>query len=199
MAAPPNKTIGNHGGKWVQNHALCDSIDPALQIQGIGWLIRKAVSVATVTLHIKQYNDSEGQPHIDIDQVATGGLKGTSEHRTLDFQFREHSDWLFGTAKGQSKFVTKEELDAIVAEQTKQGILQDDFLSKGFIDEDSEKTEDGKLLVYNHVVSNNGWFATQTWGFQVIGGERRYTRHICVSKEGKFANVQLIFDWAGEL
>ncbi|KAI1333130.1 hypothetical protein F5Y16DRAFT_354883 [Xylariaceae sp. FL0255] len=204
MAAPPNKTIGNLGGKWVQNRDLSDSVEPALAIQGINWLVRKAVTVCTVTLLVKQYVDDEGKTHIDIDQVATGGVKGTSEKRIIDFQFREHSDWLFGPAKGQSKFVTPDELRALVAEGSEartKGWVNDDFLAQGFIESAEEATApEGKTFLYNHVESvGNGWTATQAWGFELIGGERHYTRHVCVAKGDQFASFKFVFDWNSEL
>lgn len=43
--------------------------------------------------------------HIDIDQVTTGGLRGTSEKRVSDWKNREHSDHIFGNVIGQSRFV----------------------------------------------------------------------------------------------
>jgi hypothetical protein len=56
-----------------------------LALQGIGWFIRKAIGLATVSLEVKQYEGppSEDSPadaphvtHVDIEQTATGGLKG---------------------------------------------------------------------------------------------------------------------------
>jgi hypothetical protein len=34
----------------------------------------------------------DGTEHIDIAQTLTGGIKGTTELRTLDWQERQHSD-----------------------------------------------------------------------------------------------------------
>lgn len=56
-------------------------------LQGIGWFKRRAISLATITLDIKQYRDDEGVEHIDIEQTATGGIKGTTENRTLDWTY----------------------------------------------------------------------------------------------------------------
>lgn len=43
--------------------------------------------------------------HIDIEQTATGGLKGTSEKRSLDWQPRPHKDHIFGSVEGRTRFV----------------------------------------------------------------------------------------------
>src|SRR5262245_39919282 len=44
--------------------------------------------------------------HIDIEQTATGGIKGTTEKRALDWTYRGHSDWLFGELQGRSRMNT---------------------------------------------------------------------------------------------
>lgn len=43
--------------------------------------------MATITLHVKHYKDSEGVEHIDIDQTLTGGIKGTTENRVLNWEY----------------------------------------------------------------------------------------------------------------
>ena len=47
----------------------------------MGWMTRKLISVATITLDIKHYME-EGTEQIDIDQTPTGGIKG--DHRESD-------------------------------------------------------------------------------------------------------------------
>ncbi|TDZ26886.1 hypothetical protein C8034_v007180 [Colletotrichum sidae] len=194
MAAPANITIADISGKWLMNKTLSDSPDPALQLQGIGWFIRKAIGAASVTLHVKQYQAPPSPPatgtapvtHIDIDQTATAGLKGTSEQRCLDLEWREHSDWMFGTVRGQSTFMSPDE-------------IEDEFLKKGWLEGEAEATgPDGKSHVYSHVESlDNGWTATQIWGFQTIDGERRYARNVLVKKGDKRVEIRLVYDWLG--
>jgi len=53
--------------------------------QGISWVTRTLISVATITLDIKHYTE-DCTEHIDIDQTATGGIKGTTENRILDWK-----------------------------------------------------------------------------------------------------------------
>jgi hypothetical protein len=83
-------------------------------MQGIGWMTRKAISWATITLHTKQYVE-ESKTHIDIEQTATGGVKGTTENRTLDWNERSHSDYMFGDLKGRSEWIApgSEKWDAL--------------------------------------------------------------------------------------
>lgn len=145
-----------------QNKSLSDSPDAGLALQGIGWLTRKAIGLATVTLHIKEYEDDAKVTHCDISQTATGGVKGTTENRTFDNEWRDHSDWLFGKVKGRTQWISSPSDDA--------------FLNSNW-------EEGSKEWVYGYVESyDNGWTAAQTWGFQIVNGERRYARNIVIAK-----------------
>ncbi|KAF2963376.1 hypothetical protein GQX73_g10186 [Xylaria multiplex] len=227
MAAPASKTIGDLGGKWVLvsfilifvpghdtyllypltalkewfgvyplNKTLSDPTDPALALQGIGWLLRKGIGAATVTIQVRQYADAASATHIDIEQSASG-LTGTTENRVLDWTAREHKDWLFGRVHGRSKFVTPAELAALLApggEARGEGWVDSDFLAQDWRDGDG----DGDRFVLNHVRADAGWFATQVWGFQDIGGERRYVRNVVVAKGDKFESFKMIYDFVSE-
>ncbi|PKS06336.1 hypothetical protein jhhlp_007084 [Lomentospora prolificans] len=196
MAAPATSNIGQLGGRWLMNSKLSDSIEPGLTLQGISFLLRKTITLASVTLEIKQYIAAPKAPntatdpvtHIDIQQIATGGLKGTREERCLDSVFRPHSDWIFGNVRGQSKWISLEEVD-------------DEFLTKGWtLDENEEAGPEGKKHVLSHVENiDNGWTATQVWGFQEVDGERRYVRNIVIKKGDKRVNMRLVYDYLGPL
>ncbi|KAI1802451.1 hypothetical protein F4811DRAFT_397834 [Daldinia bambusicola] len=212
MAAPASKTIGDLNGKWVLNKTLSDPVDPALALQGVSWLVRKAVGAATVTLDTKQYQGAATPPNtsgelvtrIDIQQVASAGLKGTAENRCLDYAFREHGDWLFGRVRGRSRWVGAEELAALVGgpegEFRKSGAVEDDFVARDWLEGEQEKGGPlGETHVLNHVESlDAGWTALQVWGFQNVGGERRYVRNVVVAKDGTFVNFKMVYDWVPE-
>ncbi|KAF8898892.1 hypothetical protein BD779DRAFT_45380 [Infundibulicybe gibba] len=110
MAFPTDFTTLNITGKYSMNKSLSGDTDEILTLQGVGWLKRKAVSAATVTLHVKHYKDDAGIEHIDINQLVAGGISGTTESRTLDWAERENEDHLFGAVKGKSRRVKVEEL-----------------------------------------------------------------------------------------
>jgi hypothetical protein len=186
MAAPADKTTKDLNGKWVMNKSLSDSADPALALQGIGFLLRKAIGLATVTLTINQYEAPPKPPnqsteiytHLDIEQSASG-LTSTQENRCLDNEFREHTDWLFGTVRGQSRWVSLDE-------------IEDAHLKKGWNVEG-----EGKTFVFSHVINEaNGWTATQVWGFQTVNGERRHCRNLLVAKEGKRVELRFVYDYS---
>lgn len=82
-------------GIHLTNHEPVDT-DEILRLQGMSWFMRKLISVATITLYVKHYNDDEGTEHIDIDQIGTGGFKGNREERTLTWTERAVDDPVFG-------------------------------------------------------------------------------------------------------
>ncbi|KAH7087011.1 hypothetical protein FB567DRAFT_471107 [Paraphoma chrysanthemicola] len=200
MAAPASVNIKNLQGKWILNKTLSDSPDPVLALQGIGWLTRKAIGLATVTQHLKQYptTGADGSPatQIDIDQTSTGGVKGTSEKRTLDWQYRGHTDWLFGTLQGKTRYNT---LQAVTEENKGKGVEEEDakFLVEGWLKE----TEEGEIV--ESFVDNDGnkWTGWQIWGFAEINGERRLTRRFAIRRKNKdeVVRIRMTYDWAGEI
>jgi hypothetical protein len=184
----------------MQNKTLSDSPDPVLALQGVGWLTRKAIGLATVTQHLKQSptTGEDGKPttQIDIEQFATAGVKGSTEKRTLDWQYRGHTDWLFGTLQGRSRYNT---LNAILEESKGKGIEEEDakYLAEGWLKE----TEEGEIV--ESFVDNDGakWTGWQVWGFAEINGERRMTRRFAIRRKNadEVVRIRLTYDWVGEL
>jgi len=165
MAAPPEVTIKDLSGEWVMNKSLSDDTEPVLALQGIGWLTRKAIGLATITLHTKQYDD-EGVTHIDIDQTATGGIKGTTELRTLDWTYRDHTDHIFGELKGRNRW-TKIDNPEIL----------DDFLKEDWLDADGDFVQ---TFVDNE---KSGWTGEQIWGFAIVDEKRYHVRRLIITKK----------------
>ena len=125
-------------------------------------MTRKAVGLATVTQHTKQYvavpADNAGAgavPHVDIEQVAVGGIKGSTEHRALDWTFRPHADWLFGELQGRSRMTT---LGAVREEAEKLGgttAKDAEFLCEGWLEETEGATVES--FVENEAKGWTGW------------------------------------------
>lgn len=156
-----------------QNKSLSGSADPGLVIQGMGYLTRTAISMASISLDVNQYEAPPKEPntstdtftHIDLDQTAAG-VSTTTEKRCLDDTFREHTDKVFGSVKGRSLWVSVED-------------LKDDFLKGGW----NVESDSSKELIQSYVESLEAdWVATQIWGFQTVDGERRYCRNIVIEK-----------------
>ena len=89
-------------------------------MQGIGWLTRKIIKSATITLFVKHYKDDEGAEHIDIEQTVTGGISGPPEYRTLNWTSHKMDHSLFGAIIARSRRIA-------VAEVT------DEYLNSGWL------------------------------------------------------------------
>lgn len=128
-----------------------------LALQGMPWILRKAIGLATVTLHIKQHTtESDGKVHIDIDQFVTGGINAGPENRTLDWVEHGKKDNIFGDVKGKNRFVRTLEL------KEGEGVEDSKWLSEGW--------DDGKdgLRVQGYSWNEKaGWTANQVilWNF----------------------------------
>lgn len=129
---------------------------PLLKLQGISWFLRQAITLATISLHTVQTpthpqtntptNSSPASPSpsaaptdvvITIQNVANMGLKGTTEIRHLDWQWREHWDYIWGQVRGRCGFkatrdVVDERLREGWMEETLQGeCIQEDAMAGG--------------------------------------------------------------------
>ncbi|GMK58494.1 hypothetical protein CspeluHIS016_0505260 [Cutaneotrichosporon spelunceum] len=207
MAAPANKTINDLEGKWVWNRQLSDPFGGILEIQGVNAMVRKAMGLASLTIHKHEYRGppapggkkSEEPPlapptaaevlHIDCKHVMTGGLKATTEVRCFDGQVREISDWIFGTMHTKNLVLQYADVLSLDAFLTGTG-TRGPWLDEG-------------ELIFTQASSPTGWTVTQIWGFQMIevAGklERRLARNIVAkrTKDDKRADVRLVYDWGG--
>lgn len=172
-----------------QNKTLSDDTDAVLALQGISWFTRRIISMATITLHVKQYTSDDGNTHIDIDQTATGGIKGTTELRELNWTFRDHEDHLFGNLKGRSRWITLDNPE-----------IPDSFLKEGWLEEDAENGgPNGERHVESYVINDEkGWDGEQIWGFSIVDGKRYYTRRVIIKKGDTALKVRLVYNWQGK-
>ena len=143
--------------------------------------MRKGIGMSTITLHINMY-DKDGVPNVDIVQVGTAGVKGTTERRHLDGQPGAHRDHIFGNVEGTSKYTKLDE-------------ISDDFLKSGWLPE----SKDGEVIMTNVVNKEAGWDAKQVWGFEEVNNERRYVRHAVVTKGSERKTCRMVYDYVGPL
>ncbi|KAL0254409.1 hypothetical protein SLS55_009884 [Diplodia seriata] len=170
-----------------QNKGDSDDTDAILSLQGVGWFLRKTIGIATITLNFKQYKDESGVEHIDIDQLISPGVQGTREERALNWEWRDHRDFVFGQVKGRTRRVTLTD-------------IPDDedgrFMKEGW---DESITQNNELIETYVENQDKGWTANQTWGFELKDGVRRYARHVIVKdKTGKkILRIKLYYDYSG--
>jgi hypothetical protein len=125
--------------------------------------------------------------HIDIDQTATGGIKGTAELRKLDWTFREHEDHLFGKLKGKSRWVNLDQ-------------VEDDWAKEGWLTGDEEKAgPEGQCFVESYVdQQEKGWQGDQIWGFAIVDDKRYYVRRVVITKGDTVLKVRMVYNWQGK-
>ncbi|KAL0578596.1 hypothetical protein V5O48_003387 [Marasmius crinis-equi] len=190
MAVPTNFTTLDFTGKYVMNKSLSDPHDDILAAQGIGWITRKAIGIATITVYVKHYKDEQGVEHIDIEEKLTGGIQGTPEKRTLYWKERQTSDQIFGELMEKSRRVT----DLSIVEPDDEwfkGNWTADSLEYGLVQccDESHTPKSGKT-----------WIGNQLWGIEEVNGERRHSRHVhFTGGNGKVIKARLLYDYIGPL
>jgi hypothetical protein len=122
MAAPPDKTVMDLNGRWLlvgmfktapnvhtdnvrQNKDLSGNTNELMVLQGVSWIMRKAISLADITICIKQHG-SGSDAVVVLENIANFGLRGTTEIRTLDWVSASHKDPIWGQVSGRSRFVS---------------------------------------------------------------------------------------------
>ncbi|KAK3938594.1 hypothetical protein QBC46DRAFT_410038 [Diplogelasinospora grovesii] len=106
MATPSDVLMQDLTGSWTLSKTLSDPFDRVFAIQGIPWIIRKVVSIATLSLKATQQVDESGTKTLVFTQaasVAIGGLSEENEVRVLDWREEFHSSTLFGTSSHRSR------------------------------------------------------------------------------------------------
>lgn len=130
-----------------------DDVDRVLTLQGVSWFKRKIITGGTVTLSIKHYKNENNGENIDIDQVITGGIPGTSEYRILDWTERENYDHVFGSVIGKSRRLSSEQLGEL-----------DEYLKTGWSEDSFERGLIQAFARSNTAKSNMTWTANQVCG-----------------------------------
>lgn len=184
MAAPKDLTTLNVSAIYTMNKTLSDDIDPVLNMQGVTWFNRTAISYATVSLYVNHYKDENGVEHIDTDQRLTGGVPGTIENRILDWTPITHYDYVFGAIIGKSRRLKVVEID-------------DHFLKDGWLSDTQEHGVICSQIESDRDKSGYSWTSYEVWGFEEIQGERHYARHIKFSEKpgGKVVYARLVYDY----
>ncbi|KAI6090726.1 hypothetical protein F4821DRAFT_227718 [Hypoxylon rubiginosum] len=169
---------------------LSDDLGPTLELQGIPWIVRKAVSFATITGKLTQTTDEKGTTQIVVDQTATGGIKGETETYVLDGSESRVGSSMFGFQNLRTQWVSLDDQPMSFA-----GGPLDPWLQEGWLEE-SSGTHD-HVQVYT--VSEKGWSAEHIWGFALRHGERYYAKKILLKKGEDSLKANVVYEWKGPL
>lgn len=211
MAAPSEITLRNLSGKYslvrnyqkpqllvtkeekkrnqtldlpiTQNKSLSDDNDPVLKIQNVGFIQRKAIGAANLSLTITMHTDAAtGHTHFDTAIRPSLGPASTEE-RVLawDETPADVRHPLFGNGTARGKYTTLDDAE----------IATDEFLTKGWEEGTAEV-----IVMRNEM--DSGVVTRLVHGFEVVKGERRYVRHVVsTNKKGESAKVRLVYDYEG--
>jgi hypothetical protein len=158
-----------------------------LRLQGVSWFTRKVISYATISLDIAHYKDDQSIEHIDIDQNLSPGGISTREERILWWREKEHYDNVFGHVLGKSRRV----------KDVRGSELEETWLKEGWTNDTYEHG-----VVHSYVESNTpksgvSWIVNQTWGFEIVEGARRYTRHLkFTGPNSEDMQIRLVYDYS---
>ncbi|KAK4498685.1 hypothetical protein PRZ48_009195 [Zasmidium cellare] len=182
MAAPDDLSIKSlNNTTWAANKTLSGDSDAVLTLQGVHYLLRTILGAAQITVGIKQWDDpTTGTTHLEMENniAYAYGLPGVTDTYVTDFSPKEYYDTIFGNVRDRARWVRVNE-------------LRDAFQKEAW----AEETEVLELWT-DHL--DVGASTSQVCGFEVVEGERRYTRRLVVSKGEDVLRVRLVFDYVGQ-
>ncbi|RPD69745.1 hypothetical protein L226DRAFT_616670 [Lentinus tigrinus ALCF2SS1-7] len=189
MAAPAEMSSKDFSGKFVMNKTLSENQQDILKAQGVSWTMRKTLSLAVPHLAMKHYTSASGVEHIEVEQTVPG-LRSSSEHRVLDWSQKKVDSPLFGALVSQNRRVKASEVEAGAGWLT-EGLLPESFVD-GTVVHTLAQGDLGK--------GGETWRMEQTWGFENIGGAKRYVRRAyLVDAKGEAVQGRLVYDYEGPL
>ncbi|KAF2009632.1 hypothetical protein BU24DRAFT_497220 [Aaosphaeria arxii CBS 175.79] len=207
MAAPQDVTLKQLDGKWTLNKKLSGSTDPLLSLQGVNWVIRKAIGVTTITLDVSSYVQDDVL-RIDIEQTSSSGMSGTTEKRVLDWSPQPQEDHIFGKCTVRTRLVEGIQQDGktIPALEQQTPVSNEKVASflKGLslADGPSDGYLAGEEDIFVHFFVRHlekDWTAEQIWGFEMIDDDRHWVRRVVVANvEGDFHEARLVYDFLGK-
>ncbi|KAL3491302.1 hypothetical protein BJX62DRAFT_237378 [Aspergillus germanicus] len=193
MAVPKEVTIANLAGQFIPDKALSDDADGFLSLQGVPWLLRKAIGLANPKLTIAQGTNEKGVAVVDLSVVGIGG-RTVTEQRVLDWEPVPSTNPLYGKTITRSRLYTTP-----LPKEPGQSDENYAYLNAEIARDGSPSSwiedEDGQHL---HCVITNeeaGWTIDQVWGFEEINGERYHTRRSVLVKGDAVERGRIVYNY----
>ncbi|KAL4940590.1 hypothetical protein BDV06DRAFT_196339 [Aspergillus oleicola] len=192
MAVPAQMTIATLSGQFVPNKALSDDADSSLALQGVPWLLRKGISLASPKFVLSQ--TTEGGTGV-VNITVSGVGSGVTEKRILNWEPVLGNNPLFGKTEAQSRLYTSplEKVESHSDEDYK--FLNAEILKNGG---SSNWAEDPESQHLHCIITNTeaGWTMEQVWGFEEIDGKKYHTRRSVVRKGDAVERGRLVYNYA---
>ncbi|KAF2733122.1 hypothetical protein EJ04DRAFT_606555 [Polyplosphaeria fusca] len=179
MAAPSEKTAADMNGRWRLNKGLSGNTNELMTLQGVSWIMKKAISLADIIICITQ-RGTGAETVVVLENTANFGLRGTTETRLLNWISTSHKDPIWGHVHGRSKFLS-------AGEAAQEASLTGLFQHFGMSAQD---------IIYSEAEAADGtWKSQMLWGFELIEGTRYFVRNTRVCRGSKQATAQIVYDY----
>ncbi|KAL2860975.1 uncharacterized protein BJX67DRAFT_386132 [Aspergillus lucknowensis] len=214
MAIPQDITLKTLKGSWTLDKSISDDMDGMLKLQGVGWLTRKGISAARLTLSFTstvEPSPSSGSPvlHLTMRQTLSGGIPGSTEERITDWTERERSNHIYGDVLSRSKLIKGVRGDdgavrpdlTMMSKPSNNAIGEEvtNFL-RGGVPHLGEAEKDDLTDLYIHDFGRNeasGWTAEQIWCIETIDSQPYLTRRVAVVRDDGYELARLVYKFSG--
>ncbi|RAH69352.1 uncharacterized protein BO66DRAFT_324848, partial [Aspergillus aculeatinus CBS 121060] len=202
--------------------SLSSDLEPILKLQGIPWLLRKTILYTPLTIqitHTTTTNNADGSKtiHLTARQTSIKAASPPPDIRHFDWEVYSQENFLFGGIVCRNRFIRGDSSVAVLTDAggsdgggddgvvrpavEVQSMLKDDgdqAVVRRFLRGEVEKGQgDGVMGIWGHVFDRKkggGWCSEQVWGFEMIHGERLYSRRaVLTDNTGRYRLARLIY------
>lgn len=201
---PASVTLHDLSGTWQMDKTRSTGLEPAMQVQGMSWFLRKAIGVAVVTLSVKHTD-----PTISAESKGTGVPMTVTEDMTLDWTIRDKKLPIFGAVRSRCKrdtypLAAGTEVATIAAcdlDDADCAADADDlaWLGEGWLPDEGADAATRTLIEVQTRGTDAPWVSHQAWGFQLVEGQRTHVRKILVWKGQEKARAFTLYEYKGPL
>ncbi|KAL2788127.1 hypothetical protein BJX66DRAFT_340521 [Aspergillus keveii] len=192
MAAPADMTVATLAGQFVPNKALSDDADSSLALQGVSWILRKGISLASPKFILSRSTNENGVAVVNINVGGVGS--GATETRVLNWTPIEGKNPLFGKTQTRSRLYTSA-LERSAAHTDENYAFLNGTTTKDGAPSSWAEDADGQHLQCVIVNEEAGWTMEQIWGFEEIDGKRYHTRRSIVRKGSQVERGRLVYNY----
>ncbi|PTU17182.1 hypothetical protein P175DRAFT_0535988 [Aspergillus ochraceoroseus IBT 24754] len=204
MASLTDLNAKGLSGNWLLDKKLSDDVGPILKLQGLGWLMRKAICAATMVVTFAEHRqEGTSDTYLTFDQTLKG-IHTLSEKRVLDWTEQDHSDDVFGDVIIRSQLIggEKGEDGKIYANATLETNLTRDPRAEADAKQHlrcgtlASAKEQDVVYLHDFIRSKSGaWTMEQIWAIELIEGKRFLARYAVVAKDSSVELRRCFYSW----
>ncbi|KAJ5747126.1 uncharacterized protein N7511_008822 [Penicillium nucicola] len=189
MSAPDSNTLPDITGTWILNRKHSTDPEEVFALQGVPWIIRKALKHARLSLQLWQTttdavsggetdstSSSESVTRLRLKQVVSPGSFDSEGAYPVDGTPQELSLPIFGDLTMRLQFINTSD----IIEDTLREKLIKSSINAEVIQEIAKNT-------------TKGWDAEVIWGFEEIEGNKYLTRNISTTKGNDKVIARMVY------